>query len=220
MTRECTSQQRLLALTLAMAVPAATACAVTEHRIVDPETDWAAAEVEARIEVRKGKRKATWKPVVAGVIAAATAGAVSMIWVGFLSPNRPLAVTGIVGSVTIPTLGTLPFLLRQDVPWTKTEWEDWAPAGRQRARVDVLGRRPTPLATHVAVADEGGALHMPFATTLCAHTEVRELQLVDLVVRVPDAEPASLSLPVERLPCGGGRLSLLEAKESHAHDTP
>ena len=208
---------RATALALMLAVPTHVAlgsagCAVTERRIVDPEADWAAAEVAARVEVREGKRKATWKPVVAGLIAAATAGAVSMIWVGFLTPNRPMAVAGIVGSVTIPTLGTIPFLVRQDVPWTTTKWSDWGPARNQDARVDVLGRRTQPLVTQTVATDPHGALHIPFSTTLCDHAEVRELQLVDIEVRVEHAEDASLSLPTDRLPCGGGRLSLLETR--------
>ena len=210
-----------LALALAapaLVIPTLTGCSTTERRIVEPEADWAKAEVEARIEERKGKRKATWKPIVAGAIAAVTAGAVSMIWVGFLTPNRPMAVAGLVGVAVVPTFGTLPFLLRQDVPWTKTEWKSWEPAGNQRADLDVIGREEKPLSTHGLVTDADGALHIPFSTTLCDDAKVRELQLVDLVVRVPDTESASVTIPVERLPCGGGRLSLLGDGKEEDHD--
>ncbi|MBL8945706.1 MAG: hypothetical protein JNK45_21265, partial [Myxococcales bacterium] len=66
--------------------------------------------------------------------------------------------------------------------------------------------------------DADGALHIPFSTTLCDDAKVRELQLIDLVVRVPDTDPASVTIPVERLPCGGGRLSLLGDGKKEDHD--
>lgn len=223
MNRPPAPQPRTLARASILAVSAQlllapTGCAVTERRIIEPQADWAAAEVEARVEVRHGKRKATWKPIVAGLLTAATAGAVSMIWVGFLTPNRPMAVAGIVGSVAIPTLGTVPFLLRQDVPWVATQWSTWAPARNERAQIDIVGRRPQPLATQTVATDPHGTLHIPLSTQLCGATTVRDLQLVDLVMRVDDAERASLSLPLDRLRCGGGRLSLLDTKEPEHHD--
>jgi len=202
--------RRLVLGTLATTMLAA-GCHVRETRVATPEADYAAELVRSRVETREGKKKPTWKPIVLGVIAAATAGSVAMVWGGFLAPNRPLAVTGIVGAVVIPTLGSLPFLLEQDQPWTKTEWEEWQPVPGSKAAVDVMGRQVEPLTSHALVADAEGNLQVPLSQ-LCDAPRMSELHLVDVVVRVPDAdaEVASATLPVDRLPapCGGGRLSL------------
>lgn len=185
-------------------------CHVRETRVTAPEADYAAELVRSRAETRTGKKKPTWKPIVMGVIAGVTAGSVAMVWGGFLAPNRPLAVTGIVLAVTVPTLGSIPFLLKQDEPWTVTEWNEWQPVAGSKAELDVVGREPKPLATHPLVTDAEGNVQLPLAQ-LCQAPGASELYLVDVVVRMPTAEDATTSLPVARLPapCGGGRLSLL-----------
>lgn len=194
----------------------AVGCHVRETRVTMPEADYAAQLVRSRVETREGQRRPTWKPIVLGIIAGATAGSVAMVWGGFLAPNRPLAVTGIVGAVTIPTLGSIPFLLEQDHPWTKTEWEQWQPVVSGKASLDVLGREVEPISTHALVSDAAGNVEVSLAQ-LCDAPRMGDLHLVDVVVRVPDsrAEVATTSIPVDRLPapCGGGRLSLFHRVE-------
>lgn len=194
---------------LALAVLAA-GCHVQETRVTNPEADYAAELVHSRVEHRSGKKKPTWKPIVMGLLAGAAAASVTMVWVGFLQPNRPLAVSGIVLAVTVPTLGSIPFLLKQDDPWTKTDWSEWKPVPGAAASLDVMGRDEQPLVVHPLTADAEGNLHVPLAQ-LCDGPSMSALHLVDVVVRVPHAEEAATTLLVDRLPapCGGGRLSLL-----------
>lgn len=217
------SRARALGLALLAGAMLAAGCHVRETRVATPEADYAAELVRSRVEAREGKKKPTWKPIVLGVIAGATVGSVAMVWAGFLAPNRPLAVTGIIGAVTIPTFGSLPFLLEQDEPWTKTEWEAWQPVAGSKASLDVMGREVEPLSTHALVTDAEGNVQLPLAQ-LCDAPRMSDLHLVDVVVRVPDAkaEVAAATVPVDRLPspCGGGRLSLFHRAEAPAAEPP
>lgn len=219
-TRHSTPTRRARSLvlgTLALTMLAA-GCHVREARVATPTADYEAQLVRSRVEAREGKKKPTWKPIVLGVLAGVTASSVAMMWVGFLKPNRPLAVTGIVLVTTVPTLGSIPFLLEQDQPWAKTEWEAWKPMPGTKATLDVLGRDIAPLSTLPLVADAEGNLHVPLQQ-LCDAPRVRELQLVDVMVRAPAAAAEVATVPVDRLPepCGGGRLSLLHPTETPAH---
>ncbi|MBC8071858.1 MAG: hypothetical protein IAG13_26260 [Deltaproteobacteria bacterium] len=183
---------------IAIATPACSN--LHERRATTPSVEAGNQTVSARVEERRGKRYGTWKPYVAALVLGAVVGASAMVWKGFLDPNRPLAVTGLVLVTTLPVLGSLPFLVKQGTPWTRTKWDTWRPAPGVDARLDVIGGFHEVVVRREVASGSDGGLHIELGDSLCKSGLHLADAYVDLVVTVPDAESsARASVPARGL---------------------
>lgn len=186
-----------LAVALALVVPA---CKVQERRVSTLHPDYEGGTVDARVEKRDGRKRGTWKPYVASVLGLAAVASAGMIVAGFYDPRkRWVANSGIVLAAVLP-LFAIPFVVKSDTPWVRTKWSAWEPAPGTDARIDVIGRDPQPILSSTVRTDPQGHLRVQLEPTLCPTPTWKSLGMIDLVVRVRDAETEpSLAMPVDRL---------------------
>jgi len=205
---------RPLAMITALALTAPACSRAFERRVTRPEADYDDGVVEAKVEERRGRRRGTWKPYLAASIVGVVIGATAMMWVGIVTPDRPLTVAGIVLVSTFPVVGSIPFIVKQDTPWVRTKWTEWQPAPNVPADVEIYGRADRPLtSTRLSSADDG-SFTIRLEQTMCRKTQWIELGMVDLVIDIRDAEPRVLPMPVDRLgPKLSCTLSLMPNKE-------
>ncbi|MBX7083302.1 MAG: hypothetical protein K1X88_29110 [Nannocystaceae bacterium] len=177
-----------LATLAALALTTPACSQVVEHRVSAPTVD-DAGEITARVEQRRGRRVGTWKPYYTAALLGAIVGSGAMIWTGFLAPNRPLAVTGIVLAATLPVVGSIPFMVKQDVSWTRTRWEPWEPAPATEARLAVIGGADRVLLRREITTADDGIMRTQLGDSLCDAGLQLQIARVDLELTLDAKTP-------------------------------
>ncbi|MFO0635892.1 MAG: hypothetical protein U0168_23885 [Nannocystaceae bacterium] len=196
-----------MAAMLASTVPACSQ--VVEHRVSAPAVD-DTGQITAQVEQRRGKRVGTWKPYYTAALLGAIVGSGAMIWTGFLAPNRPLSVTGIVLAATLPVVGSIPFMVKQDVSWTRTRWQPWEPAPATAARLAVIGGADRVLLRQSVTTAQDGVMRTQLGDSLCSAGLQLEIARVDLELTIDRKTPPARSTVAATRIAGacGPRLSL------------
>lgn len=205
-------RRTLVAFAATLALGSSACSHVVEHRASAPSVD-DTGQITAHVEQRRGTRVATWKPYYTVALLGAIVASGAMMWTGFLAPNRPLSVTGIVLAATLPVVGAVPYVVTRDTPWTRTKWKNWEPAPGTAAELAVIGGVDDVLVRRSLTSGSDGTIRTQLGDSLCASGLRLELARVDLELTVDRKTPtARATVPAARVSGAcGPRLSLLAA---------